>query len=176
MRSVKNILGLLGLLVAMTMFVLSCTAKREISTNEFAKNIIATNSNTASNSTTFDASEFARMKALWASKNLSNYQMVVEARSMSNMAKQVSIDVHDGKPMSIIKTDRTDKGVAEIYALYGTVETIFNIVEQESLKKHDIFSVIYDPSLGYPSNVICDTSSNVADDEFSIKVVSLTAK
>jgi Family of unknown function (DUF6174) len=170
MSSAKNILILSAFLAAAAMLVLSCSTNREQS------GALATNSNIASNSNEPDATELDRMKALWESRQIFNYRMIVQARISSNSARSVAIEVRDGKSISISKLESTDKGSVEPYKQYDTVGKIFDVIERTSKSKHDVLTVSYSTMHGYPTEVKADIDRQSADDEFSIMIVGLFSK
>ncbi len=129
-----------------------------------------------SNSHVFDREEFERNRQLWRSKNVTNYEMVMEARNSTNIANRVEIKVEDGKAKAVVKTDSSYRGTAEQYKPYDTLEKVFEIVERESKIKHDVLTVTYDPTLGYPKGVISDRSIEIEDNEFTISILNLKPK
>jgi Family of unknown function (DUF6174) len=161
---------ILGLIV-FTFLLVSCEADEKKANSNLTVKQEPMNSNN-----NFNAAEFVKNKDLWNRQNIANYEMVVEARNSSNIAKQVMIKVENHQAKSIIKSDPADNGSDEQYKPFDTVEKIFKIIERESKTNHDVFTVNYDSTFGYPSQVISDRTLNMADEEFSIKLLRLNTK
>ena len=102
--------------------------------------------------------------------------MVVEVHEFKNIAKSVSIEVRDGKAISITKLEASDTGIAELYKPYETIGKIFDVIEKESRSNNEVLAVSYDPLLGYPRTVDVDLSKKVADDQLTIRVLSLISQ
>ena len=102
--------------------------------------------------------------------------MFLEVMNSTNIAKRVEIKVENGIAKSVVKVDSSDSGSVEQYAPYNTIEKIFNIVDRESNVQHDVFTVKYDGTLGYPKNISSDLRRDWADDEWSLNVVSLITR
>ena len=170
MRVLKQISLLSFTCIALALFLLACS--NDANVMQVNRNGDVSNSDSYS----FNREEFERNRELWRSKNITNYEMVMEARNSTNIANRVEIKVEDGKAKSVVKTDSSNRGTAEQYKSYDTVEKVFEIVERESKFKHDVLTVIYDPTLGYPKGVISDRSREIADEEFSISILNLKPK
>jgi Family of unknown function (DUF6174) len=171
MNALKQIFFLGLILIGFTALLISCSADQQKVDSILDVKPKETNANSTVND--FTATEFIKNKDLWNRQNISSYEMVVEAQNSSNIARQVTIKVENRRAKSIVKNDAADKGSSESYKRFDTVEKIFEIVERESKMRHDVFKVNYDSNLGYPLQVISDENLKTADEEFSIRILSL---
>lgn len=174
MNALKQIFFLGLTLIGFAALLISCSVDQQKVNSVSDVKPKEANSNSAnSNVNDFVAAEFIKNKDLWNRQNISSYEMVVEAQNSSNTAKQVTIKVENRRAKSIVKNDAADKESSESYKPFDTVEKIFEIVERESKTRHDVLKVNYDSNLGYPLQVISDENLKTADEEFSIRILSL---
>lgn len=174
MNALKQIFFLGLTLTGFTVLLISCSTDQQ-KVNSIS-DVKPKETNTASQVNDFTAAEFMKNKDLWNRQNIGSYEMVVEAQNSSNTARQVTIKVENRRAKSIVKNDADDKGSSESYKPFDTVEKIFEIVERESKTHHNVLKVNYDSNLGYPLQVISDENLKTADEEFSIRILSLKAQ
>lgn len=121
----------------------------------------------------FNLTEFKRNKDLWKTKNIKNYKMIVEARSMMYFGEQVLIEVENGTAKSLKLITDSGHINAQAYKDFDTVEKIFGVAERAAEAKAETLNIGYNDAYGYPVQVIIDVSYKIADDEMSVKIKNL---
>lgn len=113
--------------------------------------------------------ELQRNEKLWQESKIANYNFVI-MRYQGGMYSwaPVLVQVRDGRAISAQPIEEVGELVKVDYEDYDTIEKIFAKI-QESYRKGDSVTVIYNKALGYPENVKIDPKKGV-DALFTIEL------
>lgn len=122
--------------------------------------------------------EIERNRRLWHGSGIVNYRMTVDVQKTGHatpMGKFI-IEVRDRQAVSIkMANDPTRDAMTERFALYDTIDDIFERIEVASVQRPDKMDIEYDPKLGYPKKLNLDPNTSAMDDELFFQVLQFEA-
>jgi hypothetical protein len=151
----------LGFTVLFCLFLLSCYSlpqtfpSSDLNKEQNLKNSKTNNENVISNDTSLKDPTFENNKRLWNEKNVINYNltMSIKVTSFTGPSSPVSIQVRDGKSVSIQAVEKNDNRSIEIYREWDTIDKLFDLIKSESEKDSKI-KTSYNKNLGYPEEIL----------------------
>jgi hypothetical protein len=86
----------------------------------------------------------------------------------------MTVEVQDGEIVSIVDVNgmaftSTDP-MSEFILKYATIDRIFSELGSDSVQEADKLTVTYDPTYGYPADVVIDFIELAIDDELYLSV------
>ena len=122
----------------------------------------------------FKLIEFQRNRELWSRQGVESYNMIIEAdQPLMYSPQPIQIEVRKSKVNSIKPPDNKKHIYLENYKHIDTIEKLFALIEEETIRKSDFFYVEYDAELGYPTRIVLDGTRKINDDELSVKILTL---
>ena len=118
------------------------------------------------------ADALARGRAVWASRNVSNYRFTVRVVCFCPEIRNVVIEVRNGVVVSRTYEDDGTPVDSEFLAQYDTVEKLFAVIQEAVDQKAVRLDAMYDPTFGYPKEAFIDISEQIADEEIGLSVRS----
>jgi Family of unknown function (DUF6174) len=118
------------------------------------KNSNTNKENSSSDDINSKDSKFEENRRLWKEKNTLNYDILisVSATSFTGPAEPVSIEVRDGKSVSIKRVETSDARSIEIYEAWDTIDKLFDLVKSQYEKDSSVITT-YNKEFGYPEEV-----------------------
>jgi len=123
-------------------------------------------------------SELNKNKTKWENASITHYRYSLSIGCFCAFRNDMplTIEVKDGKPVSVITVNGTAvdaaNAFAETYAPYSTVDSVFHKLETDFAGGPDKINVTYDPNYGYPVRVNIDYIAAAADDEISYEITN----
>jgi hypothetical protein len=116
------------------------------------------------------AAELAAQRATWAQAGPPSYEFTMEIEVFGPWYGDYRVAVTNGEPVSIVREDESSAPLTP--DLPATIDAVFDVLE--GMVTADSFEATYDPAAGYPVTVTIDNILNAVDDEFAVRVTSLT--
>jgi hypothetical protein len=112
---------------------------------------------------------------LWNQQNLSNYRYTLtnSCFCISEARGPVVIEVRNGKMTSITNAATNQPANPELFQKYDTIPKLFDLIGDAIAKEVDSLTVEYNPTLGYPTQINIDFSSQIADEELFLTIENL---
>lgn len=113
----------------------------------------------------------------WKSANISHYQFQLSIQCfcmfyLNHMP--VTVEVQDGEIVSIIDASgiiiTSDNESYIDISRFATVDRLFSTLRANLGSRADEFSVTYDFTYGFPTEIRIDRSKGIADDEWALNV------
>ena len=103
----------------------------------------------------------------WQAQQIASYSynLSVSCFCVEDVRQPVVITVTDGETTSIVKAEDGAPAAAEFFEEYNTVEKLFALIQKAIDEQAAEITVTYDPTLGYPTDIKLDGSTQIADDE-----------
>ena len=119
-------------------------------------------------------SEFGENRDRWLEEGYASYTYRVDRSCFCFNAGLADIEVNRGTIVAVTRVDDGSAVAAEFFEIYDTVEDLFDTIENAIEGNAERLEVTYDPDLGFPTSIVLDYSSNVADDEFTFTASRMT--
>lgn len=120
--------------------------------------------------------ELDQNKARWQDADIAHYRIQLGVGCFCPVGDimPMTVEVQDGEVVSIVtvKGDAfpvTDP-MSEFILKYATIDRIFSELETDSVREADKLTVTYDPTYGFPTEVVIDYIELAADDELYLSV------
>lgn len=120
--------------------------------------------------------ELDQNKAKWQDADIAHYRIQLGVGCFCPVGDimPMTVEVQDGEIVSII----TVKGdtfpaadpMSEFILKYATIDRIFSELESDSVREADKLTVTYDPTYGFPAEVVIDYIELATDDELYLSV------
>lgn len=103
----------------------------------------------------------------WQAQQIVSYRygLSVSCFCVEDVRQPVVITVTNGATTAIVKAEGGAPAAAEFFEAYNTVEKLFALIQQAIDEGAAEVTVTYDPTLGYPTDIKLDGSTQIADDE-----------
>lgn len=114
-------------------------------------------------------------RRLWNQQNISNYRYTLSNSCfcITEARGPVVIEVRKGRTTSITNADTGQPVNPELFQKYDTVPKLFNLIGDAITRRASSLTVEYDPTLGYPTQINIDYSSQIADEELFLTIGNL---
>lgn len=120
--------------------------------------------------------ELSRNQQKWEDANISHYsfQLGVTCFCPVGGVMPMTVEVKDGEVVSLVDVNgeafhATDP-LNDLIEKYVTIDRIFSELNSDSVQNAERLEVTYDPTYGFPSDVVIDFVEVVADDELYLSV------
>jgi hypothetical protein len=106
-------------------------------------------------------------RALWASKNLSNYSYTLQRSCFceAGIAKAMRLEVRDGVLTSAKYADSGLAVPANFQPKTFKIEAFFDLIDSTRAKGGTVENLEFDPIFGYPTKMKLDPIPQAVDDE-----------
>ena len=121
-----------------------------------------------------ELTELEEAQARWAVAGVDDYSMQLLRSCECLPSGTAEIEVVDGEIVSITWVG-TPPG-ENVIPFTATVEGLFALIREELAEEPDRMVVTYDEDDGHPLTIAVDRYLEIADDEYSIAVTSLTRR
>ena len=120
--------------------------------------------------------ELERQRLKWESGQITSYRFTYRRACFcgTEFLTPTEIEVQSGEITSVRYLERDDPVPVSIANGLPTVPGLFAIIEHAIDNRADLLEVTYDPALGHPTKISIDYRFNIADDEITHLVASLT--
>lgn len=108
----------------------------------------------------------------WQARGYMQYQFTLNALCFCAINGPVRIEVRND---SIITVTQISNGKALDAKYLPTINKLFDFVDRGIAEHAATLRVTYDPTLGFPTEIVYDGSANVADDEVTYTVQDVVA-
>lgn len=107
----------------------------------------------------------------WMAQGISDYRYTLEVICFCppEPVTRIKVEVHDGVPTSITDSSGTDV-TTDYFNRYSTIDRLFDRI-QSARREADNITVSYDPAFSYPFKIEIDWTSEVVDDELSLRII-----
>jgi hypothetical protein len=120
--------------------------------------------------------ELSRNQSKWQDAGVDHYrfQLGVGCFCPVGDIMPMTVEVQDGEIVSIVDVNgmaftSTDP-MSEFILKYATIDRIFSELGSDSVQEADKLTVTYDPTYGYPADVVIDFIELAIDDELYLSV------
>ena len=109
---------------------------------------------------------------LWNQQNISNYRYTFSngCFCIPDARGPVVIEVRNGQTTSITSVATGQPVDPQYFQKYSTIPKLFNLIQDAIARQASSLSVSYAPSLGYPTQIDIDYSSQIADEELYLTI------
>jgi hypothetical protein len=109
---------------------------------------------------------------LWNRTNISNYRITVSNSCFCTAESRgpVVITVRNGAITSVTLVATGQAVDPQLFQRYGTITSLFNVIQDAINRKAFSLDVRYDPKLGYPTQISVDYDSRIADEEIFLTI------
>lgn len=113
----------------------------------------------------------------WQAQQIGSYRygLAVSCFCPEELRQPVVITVTAGETNAIVTTAGGAPVTAAFFDQYNTVDKLFALIQQAIAEGADEVAVTYDPTLGYPTEIKLDGSTQIADDERFLTISDLQA-
>lgn len=87
-----------------------------------------------------------------------------------SLRRTVDIQVADGEVQRVTDAQTGAELDAESASPYGTIDSLFDFLEEAKDQHADAIRVTYDPTLGYPATAWVDYRKDLADEEMGFEI------
>jgi hypothetical protein len=117
--------------------------------------------------------EFNDALAAWKRQGIEDYYYVHQrsCECVVEWTRAARVVVRSGR---VVEATDLENGVTRNLEYYLTIDGLFALIKQAFDEHADRVEVVYDRSMHYPVSVFIDQDRNVADDEYTLQVSSLT--
>jgi hypothetical protein len=115
------------------------------------------------------AGDLERARQRWAGAAIDDYALTMERWCYCGLLGPVRVEVRDGLVVDREVLEPGAPAGALLDALYPDVEGLFEVVEDAVRRHAHRLTVVYHPTLGYPSDIDIDYAENVQDEELAIE-------
>lgn len=121
-------------------------------------------------------SELSRNQSMWQDADIAHYrfQLGVGCFCPVGDIMPLTVEVKDGEIVSIVDVNGNDypstHPMSEFILKYATIDRIFSELGSDPVQEADKLTVSYDPTYGFPVEVVIDYIELAADDELYLSV------
>jgi hypothetical protein len=120
--------------------------------------------------------ELSRNKQKWQDANVTHYTFQLSVTCFCPVAgvMPMTVEVKDGEVVSLVDVNgdafpSTDP-LNDLIEKYVTIDRIFSELNSDSVQGAERLEITYDPTYGFPSDVVIDFVEEVADDELYLSI------
>jgi transglutaminase-like putative cysteine protease len=111
-------------------------------------------------------------QTLWQDNAIDDYRYTLNVGCfcLPEWRGPVTIEVRDGKTVSVTFVDSGEAAPADNFARYDTIDDLFVVLTDMQGQDPVTFDVTYDENTGVPTNVWVDVSEMMADEELGLTI------
>jgi hypothetical protein len=120
--------------------------------------------------------DLSRNQQKWQDANVTHYtfQLSVTCFCPVGGVMPMTVEVKDGEVVSLVDVNgdaipSTDP-LNDLIEKYVTIDRIFSELNSDSVQGAERLEITYDPTYGFPSDVVIDFVQEVADDELYLSI------
>jgi hypothetical protein len=114
-------------------------------------------------------------RARWNTNGVADYDLTARALCFCFLGGQsVRVSVRGGRVVEALVVSTGEPVPSHSASTYGTVEHLFDVIEDAVQRKAHSIDATYDAQYGYPKRFVIDYVENAADEEFGYEIDSFT--
>jgi hypothetical protein len=107
--------------------------------------------------------DLARARQTWEASGVQDYELRLERYCYCGLVGPVVVVVRDGVRVQVVPEDTESEYFSP--ADFPDVEGLFEVIDDALRRRAHRLTVVYHPTLGYPTDIDIDYQENVADEE-----------
>jgi hypothetical protein len=111
----------------------------------------------------------------WNQQKIFNYRYTITSSCFCPPEARgpVVIEVRNGQTTKITSANTGQPVNPELFRKYNTIPKLFNLITNAITRRASSLTVQYNPTLGYPTQINIDYSSQMADEEVFLSIENL---